>query len=345
MQKNTHKLKTATETALAGLFHTWCGEMPETINTLPPTASNRTYYRLKSRKNTAIGAHNPNFKENRAFISMTHFFENERICVPEVYLCDLDNDIYLLEDLGDRTLFSFILDQSNHSNSSGLKEALREALKELGRIQVMGGKKMDFSICYPYKQFSQDSILWDLNYFREQFLHQMGIEYHPEKLREDFQQFADFIMQADNDYLMYRDFQSRNIMLHRNKLYFIDYQGFRKGPLQYDVASFLFQARAALPEELREEMLDYYMRIAEMYTPINRQEFLKYYYPVALVRVLQTLGAYGLRGLKEGKQHFIKSIPLALKNLRLLQEKNTLLSDLPELGRIIRELSFIKKVQ
>ena len=339
-------MKTSTETALGGLFHTWCDEMPETIETLPPTASKRTYYRLKSKNNTAIGVHNPNFKENRAFISMTHFFRNERICVPEVYLCDQDNDIYLLEDLGDRTLFSFILDHSNHSvNSFELKEALREALKELARIQVMGGKKMDFSICHPYKRFSQDSILWDLNYFREQFLHQMGIGYHPEKLREDFQQFADFIMQADNDYLMYRDFQSRNIMLHQNKLYFIDYQGFRKGPLQYDVASFLFQARAKLPEELREEMLDYYMGIAEMYTPVNRQEFIRYYYPVALVRVLQTLGAYGLRGLKEGRQHFIKSIPLALENLRLLQEKNELLNDLPELGRIIKELSLIKKVQ
>jgi len=339
-------LKTTIEKALSDLFCKWCNESPEVIQDMPPTASKRKYYSIKSRNYTAIGVHNPNIKENRAFISMTHFFMDERIRVPEIYLCNLDNDMYLLEDLGDTTLFSFILDQSNHSeDSSGLKKVLRHALKELARIQVMGGKRMDFSICYPYKCFSQDSILWDLNYFRKQFLDQVGIDYHAEKLSRDFQQFADFIMQADNDYLMYRDFQSRNIMLHHNTLYFIDYQGSRRGPLQYDVASFLFQARAALPEHVREEMLEYYMGIAEMLTPINRKEFLQYYYPVALVRVLQTLGAYGLRGLKEGKQHFIKSIPLALENLQLLEEKNTLTPELTELGRILKELTFIKNIR
>lgn len=338
-------METKIETSLCDLFSSWCSEMPEIIHPLPPTASKRTYYRIKSRNYAAIGVHNPNFKENRAFISMTRFFMDERIPVPEIYRRDLDNNIYLLEDLGDQTLFSCILEQSKHAeNSSELKKFLRQALKELARIQIMGGKKMDFSICYPYKKFSRDSILWDLNYFREQFLDQLAINYHSEKLAMDFQQFADFIMQADNDYLMYRDFQSRNIMLHLGTLYFIDYQGSRKGPLQYDVASFLFQARAALPEQLREEMLEYYMGIAEILTPINRREFLQYYYPVALVRVLQTLGAYGLRGLKEGKQHFVKSIPLALKNLRLLKEKNTLTSDLPELGRIIQELILIKNI-
>ena len=331
---------------MCDLFSKWYNEIPESIHTLPPTASKRTYYRIKSRNYTAIGVHNPNYKENRAFISMTRFLMDERIHVPEIYRYDLDNNIYLQEDLGNQTLFSFIIEKSNHSdNLSELKKVLKQALKELARIQVMGGKKMDFSICYPYKQFSQDSILWDLNYFRKQFLDQLGIDYHAENLRKDFQQFADFIMQADNDYLMYRDFQSRNIMLHQNTLYFIDYQGARKGPLQYDVASCLFQARAALPAEIREEMLDYYLGIAEMLTPINRSEFLKYYYPVALIRVLQTLGAYGLRGLKEGKQHFVKSIPLALKNIRLLKEKNMLTTELPELGRIIQELTLIENIQ
>lgn len=328
------------------LFSNWCNETPEAIDALPPTASKRKYYRIKSRNYTAIGVHNPNIKENRAFITMTRFFMSERIHVPEIYCQDLNNNIYILEDLGDETLFSSILKNSNHSeNLWELKKYLRQALKELARIQVIGGKRMDFSICYPYRKFSQDSILWDLNYFRTQFLDQMGLDYHSEKLQRDFQQFADFIMEADNDYLMYRDFQSRNIMVHQNTLYFIDYQGSRRGPLQYDVASFLFQARAALPEHLREEMLEYYMEIAGMLTPINRREFLQYYYPVALVRVLQTLGAYGLKGLKEGKQHFIKSIPLALTNLRLLKEKNTLTSELPELGRIIKELSLIKNIQ
>ncbi|MBS3771563.1 MAG: phosphotransferase [Bacteroidales bacterium] len=338
-------MKTKTETSLCGLFSSWCSERPENIQPLPPTASKRTYYRIKSRNYRAIGVHNPNLKENKAFISMTRFFMDEKVPVPEIYLCDLENNIYILEDLGDQTLFSLILQTGSHKeHSTELKQWLKQALKELARIQVMGGKKMDFSICYPYKKFSRDSILWDLNYFREQFLNQLGIRYHSKKLERDFQQFADFIMQADHDYFMYRDFQSRNMMLHQNTLYFIDYQGGRKGPLQYDVASFLFQARAALPEELREEMLEYYMEMAEMLTPINRSEFLQYYYPVALVRVLQTLGAYGLRGLKEGKQHFVKSIPLALQNLRLLKEKNTLTSDLPELDRIIKELSLIKNI-
>lgn len=330
---------------MENLFYTWCNEMPEVTQPLPPTASKRNYFRIKSSNYTAMGAHNPNYKENNAFISISRFLLNEEIHVPEIYLTDLKNNIYLLEDLGDKTLFSFIREKSQHCEAPfELKRILRDTLKKLAWIQIMCGKKMDFSVCYPYRKFSEESILWDMNYFRKQFIDQIKIPYHAEKLQKDFQQFADFIMQADNDYLMYRDFQSRNIMLHHNELYFIDYQGMRKGPLQYDVASFLFQARAALPEDIREEMLEYYIKTASLLAPLNKKEFLQFYYPVALVRVLQTLGAYGLRGLKEGKQHFIKSIPPALKNLYLLKEKNQLTAELPELNRVLKELKLIKNV-
>lgn len=339
-------MKTDSLTDLRHLFTDWCGEIPVSADALPPTASNRSYYRIKSKNFSAIGAHNPNYKENRAFISMTRFFRDERIHVPKVYRQDLNNDIYILEDLGDQTLFSVLLEaREEPANSPRLKSLLRGALGELARIQVSGGKRMDFSICHPYRQFHRDSVLFDLNYFRKQFLDQSGIPYHREKLQHDFHHFADYIMQADNEHLMYRDFQSRNIMLHKNAMYFIDYQGSREGPLQYDVASFLFQARAGLSEQVREEMIEYYMGIAGMLTPINKKDFLEYFYPIALVRILQTLGAYGLRGLKEKKQHFIKSIPLALRNVHLLEQKTGITGELPELHKVLGELKHMKTIQ
>lgn len=343
MKKAGEKLKKDQKQSLVHLFRAWCGEEAYQIRPVPGSGSNRAYYRLAGSNHTAIGVINPDYRENRAFVYMTRFFRNERIAVPALHGEDLNRGVYLTEDLGDQTLFDLIT--QNPGDPAGepqTREKIIEALRELARIQVVAGKKMDFSMCYPYTRFNRDSIVFDLHYFREQFLEPTGLKYNKREIEKDFEALVSLILEADQEYLMYRDFQSRNIMVCQNKLYFIDYQGARKGPLQYDLAAFLYQARARLPESFRDQMVEHYLKVARMLTPIDERSFRKYFYPIALLRVLQTLGAYGLRGLKEQKEHFIQSIPYALKNLESLHPRIPELTDLPELQRILHRLMYIK---
>jgi aminoglycoside/choline kinase family phosphotransferase len=326
--------------ALSQLFISWSGREPQAFQPFPQSGSNRAYYRIRHGEVSAVGVYNPDHLENKAFVEMTRFFLRERIRVPELLGTALEHGVYLIQDLGDQSLFNFIIQHNTEtSQEKGLKEKLQQVIRELARIQVMAGKKMDFSICYPYRQFSRESIIYDLQYFRQQFLDQMGQTYQSKPLEEEFNRFADYILQADQDYFMYRDFQSRNIMLFNDEPWFIDYQGGRKGPLQYDLAAFLYQARARLPEALREEMMEYYLKVVRLYTPLDERAFHQFFYPIVLLRVFQTLGAYGLRGLKEGKEHFIQSIPHALENLRLIEKKNPILLELPELRKIVHQLT------
>ena len=321
------------------MFYDWCGEEPANINPLPHSGSDRHYYRISGRNSRAIAVYNPHFKENRVFFEMTRFFLSERIAVPEIYQIDASETNYLLQDLGDTTLFSVISNKiENPDNLSEIRAYLKQAVRELARIQVVAGRKMDFSICYPYSSFDASSVLFDLEYFRNHFLERQTFSYDKLRLAKDFQYLADFMEGMDNQYFMYRDFQSRNIMVNDGKLYFIDYQGGRKGPLQYDLASLLFQARARLPQFLRDEMLDYYLKVARMLTPIDIDKYLDYYYAITMIRILQTLGAYGLRGLLQGREHFIQSIPYALKNLHVISQKNKILQHLPELANVIGHL-------
>jgi len=326
--------------ALTHLFKAWSGKEPRAFHPFPQSGSCRAYYRIRHGNVRAVGVCNDDYNENRAFVEMTRFFLSERIRVPDLLGVALEHGVYLIQDLGDQSLFNFIIqNRAEKSREPALKEKLRQVIRELARLQVMAGRKMDFSICYPYRQFSRESILYDLQYFRQQFLDQMGQSYQTKPLEEEFARFADYILQADQDYFMYRDFQSRNIMLFNDEPYFIDYQGGRKGPLQYDLAAFLYQARAGLPEELRMELMEYYLKAVRLYTPVDERTFHQFFYPIVLLRVFQTLGAYGLRGLKEGKQHFIQSIPHALENLRLIEKKNPILQELPQLRKIVHQLT------
>jgi len=332
-------LKENSQRDIAKLFYNWCGEKPTKILSLPHSGSDRHYYRVLGRNSRAIAAYNPYQKENRVFFEMTRFFLSERIPVPEIYQIDASETLYLLQDLGDISLFSVITNKiDNPENLPEIRAYLKHAIRELARIQVAAGRKMDFSICYPYSKFDASSVLFDLKYFRKHFLDRQAFSYDKRRLEKDFQYLTDFMGKVENKYFMYRDFQSRNIMVNNGKLFFIDYQGGRKGPLQYDLASLLFQARARLPQQLREEMLDYYLQIVRMLTPIDVEKFRDYYYAITLIRVLQTLGAYGLRGLAQGRKHFIQSIPYALKNLHIISEKNKILTHLPELAKVIDRL-------
>ncbi len=328
-----------TITEIRNLVKEWNGEDPKQIIPLPHSGSDRHYYRVYCKNRHLLAAYNPHVEENRVFFEMTRFFLAERIPVPRVYHVNSSETAYLLEDLGDTTLFSIITGKiDDPANLPEIKACLKQAIRELARIQVVAGRKMDFSICYPYSCFDASSVLYDLEYFRKHFLDRQSFSYDKLQLSKDFQYLTDFIGQADNQYFMYRDFQSRNILVHNEKLYFIDYQGGRRGPLQYDLASLLFQARARLPQKLREELLDYYLQFTRMLTPLNIEEFRSYYYAITLVRVLQTLGAYGYRGLYQGREHFIQSIPYALQNLHFISEKNKILDQLPELATVIDQL-------
>jgi aminoglycoside/choline kinase family phosphotransferase len=309
------------EQKTADLFKKWSGSNPERLSRLKTSGSNRQYFRLSYQDTTAIGVYNPNIKENRAFVTFTRHFLKHSLKVPMVYLEERQEGVYLLEDLGDANLFDLV---SGHTSHGAFPEKIhgyyREAIDNLIKFQLIAGASLDYSVCYPRPRFDRQSIMWDLNYFKYNFLKLAGLEFNEQLLENDFAVLADFLLEEDNDCFMYRDFQARNMMIHKGSLYFIDYQGGRKGPLAYDVASLLFQVRADLPFDMREELLDYYIRKASGLITIEPKRFKKYYYGFVMLRLLQVLGAYGLRGLFERKEHFLLSIPCAVKNFVWLSE-------------------------
>lgn len=321
------------------LFEKWANEKSSKIRFLAQSGSNKKYFRIIGKEKTVIGVFNEDEKENKSFISFTKHFWEKGLNVPKLYAQSLKDNIYLIEDLGDTTLYSLVdKEKQSVQLSESLLEYFKKALRELIRFQVEGRKELDFSVCYPRKSFDRQSIMWDLNYFKYYFLKLAKIQFDEQKLEEDFQIFTKYLLSANSNYFMYRDFQSRNILVHREKLYFIDYQGGRKGALQYDVASLLFQAKINLSPEIRNSLLKFYLNKLHQKLKVNSQKFLKHYYDYVLIRLLQTLGAYGFRGYYENKFHFLLSIPYAIKNLEWLSDNNHLPKKLPELNRVIASI-------
>lgn len=329
-------------TALSHLFQQWCGQQPTQIQPLPPAGSNRRYYRLKSQEYSAIGTYGAELKENKAFVSFSRCFKAKGIAVPEILGVNDDQKVYLQEDLGDIALFDLL--PKDKTDFSPKTIAWYEAsVIQLAKLQVQGAKDLDYSLCYPAAQFDHQSIQWDLNYFKYYFLKLLDIPFDEQALENDFQVLAKYLLQADADYFMFRDFQSRNIMIHQGKPFFIDYQGGRKGALQYDLASLLFQAKANLSHSLREVLLEKYLDAVEQMIAIDRKQFKTYYYGFVLIRCMQVLGAYGYRGLYERKPHFISSIPFALKNLRWLLKNINFKFETPELFAALEGVAAIKR--
>ena len=316
---------------LRELYKKWAKEDAVAIKQIAESGSCRKYFRIKGRTKTAVGVYNYDEKENKAFITFTKHFLKKGLNVPRLYTQNLNKNIYLLQDFGDETLFSY----TQKNKISDVKNLYIRALEHLVKFQISGGKGLDYSVCYPGKKFDEQSIIWDLNYFKYYFLKLAKISFDEQRLEKDFSSFASLLLKADTNYFLYRDFQARNILLQNDELYFIDYQGGRKGALQYDVASILFQAQINFSPSEREELLDYYIAMLNKKIKIRKKDFLKHYYNYVLIRLLQTFGAYGLRGFFENKTYFLKSIPFALKNLEWLIKKGLFPINLKELQKVL----------
>lgn len=310
---------------LAQLYQSYTGEAPTSIEPLPGAGSNRKYFRLKG-KESLIGVYGTSTEENRAFIYMARHFSQKGLPVPRILAESPDQSVYLQDDLGDTSLFQLIKQGRESGNFSDEEtNILKRTIRLLPQIQFEGSKKMDFSYCYPLATFNRRSVLWDLNYFKYCFLKATGLEFQENLMEDDFERMADTLLQIEPQVFMYRDFQSRNVMIREGKPYFIDFQGGRKGPFYYDVASFLWQAKANYPDSLRQELLDEYLDALRPYHTIDKEQFLTTLRHFVLFRTLQVLGAYGFRGYFEKKAHFIQSVPYAIENLRQLLE-----TDFPE---------------
>ncbi len=294
--------------------------------------SGRTIFRLTGGGLSAIGILYSVREENVAFLEFSQHFRRYGLPVPEIYAQDLSHDAYLEQDLGDITLFDLL---GKNRNGAAIAppaiEAYRNVVALLPRFQVEAARDLNYKVCYPRASFDRQSIAWDLNYFKYYFLRLAGIPFNEQALELDFSRLTKFLLSASHDYFLYRDFQSRNVMLCDGQPYFLDYQGGRKGALQYDIASLLFDGKADLPPELRLQLLDHYLDCLAAYLPVDRSAFMEHYYAFVYVRILQALGAYGFRGFYERKAHFLQSVPYALKNLRWLAHHVKLPIALPAL--------------
>ena len=302
--------------------------------------SGRAIVRLTGGGQSAIGIVYPVREENVAFLEFSRHFRRHGLPVPEIYAEDLSRGAYLEEDLGDTTLFEFLVkNRAGDVIAPEALEAYRKVVAELPRFQVEAGRDLNYKVCYPRSSFDRQSIAWDLNYFKYYFLRLAGISFNEQALEDDFGRLTKFLLSADHDYFLYRDFQSRNVMLRDGKPSFLDYQGGRKGALQYDIASLLYDGKADLPPQVRLELLDHYLECLSGFIKVDRSAFMEHYYAYVYVRILQALGAYGFRGFYERKAHFLQSVPYALKNLGWLAENVKLPVALPTLLQALNSMA------
>lgn len=294
--------------------------------------SGRKIIRLIGGGKSAIGILYGVREENVAFLEFSHHFRRHGLPVPEIYAEDLDRGAYLEQDLGNTSLFELLSrNRKGDEIAPPVVEAYRKAIGTLPRFQIEAARDLNYKVCYPRGSFDRQSIFWDLNYFKYYFLRLAGIPFSEQALEDDFSRLTKFLLSAPRDFFLYRDFQSRNIMLLDGQPYFLDYQGGRKGALQYDVASLLYDAKADLPPELRLQLLDHYLDVLRAYADLTREAFMQHYYAYVYIRIMQALGAYGFRGFYERKVHFLQSVPYALKNIRWLLHNVKLPIALPTL--------------
>jgi aminoglycoside/choline kinase family phosphotransferase len=303
------------------------------IAALPQSGSDRKYFRINDGRKSVIGAYNANPEENEAFIGFTKQFLAKGLPVPEIYGNIPEQYIYFLRDLGDINLYNWL----QHNEFKSETEALyRKVLDKLITFQTEGIKGLNLDLCYPHKSFDKQSMMWDMNYFKYMLLKLLAAPFNERRLENDFITMADFLLETKQDYFLYRDFQSANVMLVDGEPWFIDYQGGRKGAPQYDVASLLYDAKAHIPEASRKRLLDYHVDNFCAISGEKKEEFRGYYAGFSMIRLMQALGAFGFRGLYEKKPTFTGSIVPAVILLSQIIDSGSLPIDLPELSQAVR---------
>jgi len=315
---------------------------PFDISELPSSGgSARVYYRVyfnEGKDDSLLAAFNPDINENIAWQSFSLHFHGKGLPVPEIYARDDSYRYFLLQDLGDKSLFDII----NSASPEVIKKYYNDVTKYLIRFQVQGYDGLDFDVAYPVKEFNKRSILWDLNYFKYYFIKPNNIQFDENQLENDFEILAELLLKPAQNFFLYRDFQSRNIMIHNDRLWFIDFQGGRKGPLQYDLVSLLYQAKANLSESFRKEMVRFYLNELEKIVPGISDEFNQYLVYFIYFRLMQVLGAYGFRGIIQRKGHFLESIYPAILNLEFLIQKDALPGSFSTLQDVFKQIVDLK---
>ena len=328
---------------LIALFEAHFGHRPEVILEIAADGSTRQYFRLAyGDDETAVGAIGPDREENRAFLAFAKAFREVDLPVPDIYGEDREAGVWLEEDLGDTTLFKALaaarVECSEDEFPAEAEQLFRKALAILPRFQVLGHEVIDYRVAYPRQAFDKQSIRWDLNYFKYHFLKLGHVTFNEQRLEDDFSRFTELLLEADADYFLYRDFQSRNIMIRSGEPWFIDFQGGRKGALHYDVASLLYDAKADIPQSLRDALLEHYLDALSEYVRVDRALFRDQYTGFVLVRLMQALGAFGYRGFFERKRHFLESVLYAAKSLDGLLDAGMPI-ELPELELVLRRIA------
>lgn len=329
---------------LIELYTEWAGAEPAGVEKLPVQGSNRAYYRLTDADGmSVVGCVGTSRDENHAFIYLARHFAKRRIPVPKLLAVSGDELRYLQEDLGKQSLFDAIHGgrEAGGRYNQREKRLLVSAIRELPNIQLRGARGLDWSNCYPQPEFDINSVLFDLNYFKYCFLKPTELDFNELKLEANFRLFAKDLTSEPMDSFLYRDFQARNIMLDANDHpYFIDFQGGRKGPFYYDLASFLWQASAKYSFKLRRELVYEYYDALKNYTEVpSVRHFVNRLSLFVLFRTLQVLGAYGFRGYFERKKHFLDSIPPAIQNLRDVLKMGEKVFPYPYMLEMLRRLT------
>jgi aminoglycoside/choline kinase family phosphotransferase len=324
---------------LSLLFNEYTGNIPESLMVLPKSGSDRIYCRMVRGNFSALGVWNPNRKENDAFVGYARHFRDIGLRVPEVYRYIPGKMVYLTEDLGDLDLYAWIMERKNGMDGKPeIEEMYKSVLRELLKFQFDADKAIDYSLAHPRKVFDRSSVMWDLYYFKYMFLKLSGTGFNEQLLEEDFVKLADRIEDVMVNSFLYRDFQSRNIMIKDGVPWFIDFQGGRKGAPLYDLASLLLDPYVELDNHLHDRLLEFYYSIAENKIRMEWAELLQNYPFFGIVRLCQALGAYGFRGLYERKPNFTDSIPPAVRQLKRMFETKSMQRQCPELCRIIGTL-------
>lgn len=319
------------------------GDSDIKIVSLPKSGSDRKYFRITVGNKNLIGAHNSSFEENEAFIGFTKQFISKGLPVPEIFGYLPEKFTYFLQDLGDMNLFTWLQNKYTGAGFDAEAEALyRNILDKLIRFQIEGIDGLNLDLCHPHKSFDRQSMMWDMNYFKYMFLKLIGVPFNERRLENDFNLLADFLLKTGQDYFLYRDFQSANVMIVEGEPWFIDYQGGRKGAAQYDVASLLYDAKAHIPQQARKRLLDYHVNNFCSVSGENEEKFRGYYAGFSLIRLMQALGAFGFRGLYEKKPTFTGSIVPAIKLIIQLIDSEQLPVSLSELFHTVRLIPDLK---